>query len=174
MRLMLLLVALLALCFCNPHALSQDKDVKKEVKKEVRQSLVEKLDPKSVRVFKKAVFIDVKGLKMSGKKDAESDAGLLNLTEGMLKRFEKARAVFKDAKEEVPADLEKSEAKLRTMAMRVVKLKADLLEKTQPLYESMDAFDRLLSGEKAPEVGYRIEWSPKGQWIVRQVKTKGK
>jgi len=160
LRIALLVAFTLGVSFTMEGSTSQDKGTKTEKKKkETKQSLVEKYDEKSVKSFKDFLFHDNKVMKFNGKKEAEEDVKLLNDIEKLLISSAKLKALLDKEKVKVPPQHEKAVAAV----MEVVKAKANLLKSLKPLLEF-----RL---DEAPsDVGYRIEWSPKGQWIVTEVK----
>lgn len=168
MRLILLAMFSFALGTAFPvgdYAKTSGKDVKKE-KKESRQSLIERLDRDSARVFKEQLFTDLEFMKVSGEDEAKKEANFLNLMEDSLRLHEKTREALRQAKKKVPAHFDKEEKETRAAIMKMVKARANIHQDLQVTRNWILGMDVLLH-KKVPVYNFQVEWlMSKGQWIV--------
>ncbi len=138
----------------------QDKGVKKPDQKKAvaKDSLVQKYDQESFKIYKELKFLDSKSLKLDGKKGAEKEAGYLNEDEEMLLALEKIEASALARKDKVPAVLVESR-----------KLTLDLIKARAKFLKSFLAITEIGSDPRLPV--YCLDWK-NGQWIAKELEKK--
>lgn len=147
---------------------SKGKYTKKKVKN--KESLIEKYDKRLAGDVKKILLVETKPLDMEkmSKRLVES----LNSTE----KFLRDREVFLvlslganiDEAPDVRDAIKKEEERLNKLSSILLEFHHGEIKLLQALGESCKLNDKRIA--KISRNVYQIEWSPKGQWIIREMK----
>lgn len=135
------------------------KQESKDKKVQAKESLIEKYNKEAAKTFKVLTFYDVESAKISGDEEAKELAIRLNRFEKSIAAVEAEMKAKKDNKEYI------AESKmLLADTGKFLGLKAQS-------QKTLEGSRKLLRfGESEPKVVYRLEWSPKGQWVVKTIK----